>query len=492
VSSPPRPRVWCPSTRRRQFVSYGETRVVCISRIAAQNALLRCGPRDARRPAVRNKATPPGRRLDPAAPTHRRAALVIVAASLLLAALAACSDDPSDPGLGDSLSAPGADAAIVEGSPRPPDAETLDAGDAAAPEPIDDEPLAFGWSFEAVGASADLIGTVRRDPSMVIDGKGHAHIAYERLDLDAGGPSLFIATDKGTDAGWRFEAIARAANDDYVPPTLRADSSGRGHVAFEAFGGGLGQAAYAYETASGWSVEAPDVALGTVHLVPGAQAMDLDPAGLPRMLARVTTSTRHELRRDAAGLWGASPITPPQSAGETLDPMSSIAVDPQGRSHVLLSLRQSDGQTRVVHGARASGAWTFTTVDTRIGDDFNTAVAIRGTQVHLVYGARESGRKTYHVVHDSSAGTFGAPEEILGYPAYSLDLALSPAGRVHVAVATRGVAHAFRAKGAWTKSPFLALSNERGVAVAVDAAGKPHLAYVTESGLFHLRYGRPR
>jgi hypothetical protein len=316
---------------------------------------------------------------------------------------------------------------------------------------------------------------VGADVRLVLDAEGRPHLAY--IDRVHGG--LSYAQDLGSD--WRLETIDPDAD---ILAALALGPAGQPHVVYcEMVCNGYtcfcGQQYYAHRDDDGWRREK----LWAGYSWPSIVAVDA--SDRPHMVyTEVHGAMQTQTHPFYAFYDGTSWIT--ETLAETAKEFT-LAFDVAGRLHMGCYDRQ-DGQVK--HAVRESGGWQVEAVDGEV--DFVSAISLAldaAGRPHLLYveskdeggtAARYAFRDGagWHVVVLSMPGQFG-----LRGPAFAVGAAGYPHMAYHAAEG-EALIYAHYNGAQWqievVESPD-ALWDD--IALALDAAGRPHIGYMGDYGL---------
>ena len=284
-----------------------------------------------------------------------------------------------------------------------------------------------GWNSTATITPYDYgwVTTVM----LALDGAGRAHITYERY---AGGAihSTSLQYVHEVQGGWQEEMLAAAAMG-----SIAVSADGHAHVAYEA-----GDGMYAYWDGAAWVKEV----VADAGVQPeGAPSLVLDAEGRPHIA--YTGATLAYFRRSDAG-WQGELVDRSESAGYG----SALAVDAAGGPHIAyqrVEAKYVGGLSQLMYAQQGSGGWEAQAVYSVTADALGAGVAS------------------------------------------TLDLVLDRAGNPHIGFVTgdfnvRTLRYAVWDGGKWAIDAVDTVAGTRQVALALDAADQPHLAY----GANELRY----
>lgn len=327
-----------------------------------------------------------------------------------------------------------------------------------------------GWTTELVAEDAPSPNLQRYTVSLQIDPAGAPHLTYNSLEhLGDGFPNYTNSSQRYASrgpAGWHMV-------------TLDADNARDGTLVLD------GDApVVVYRAAAGLALASP--AGDDVSLTPLDRAGDVGfgPAiALNGSQLRVTYFDRENfaVRYAARGLNGwALDTVDRQPAGRFASDFTDLALGPGGEPHVLydfIPLNYFDQPGAFNYAHRVGESWALDELRAVGGPPYALAVDARG-QAHVAL-AGQTGQLAYtpwppvlplEIVDEAVGG------ERMG-------LAVDAEGGVHLAFASPlGVRYARRAPGGgWTvetvdADPGQGMSAE-AVSLALDGAGRPHLAY---------------
>ena len=285
-----------------------------------------------------------------------------------------------------------------------------------------------GWNSTAAITPYDYgwITTVM----LALDGAGRAHITYERY-ADGATHSTALQYVHEVQSGWQEETLTASADMG----SIAVGADGYPHVAYTVSNG-----MYAYWDGAAWVKE---VVAGSLAQANGTPSLVLDAAGRPHIV--YTNATLEYFARSDAG-WQGELVDRSEAAGYG----NALALDAAGRPHIAylrVEAKFLGGLSQLMYAQPGSSGWQAQTV--------------------------------YSVTADiSGVGMAG-----------SLDLALDRAGNPHIGFVTgdfnvQTLRYAAWDGGKWIIEVVDTVAGTGQVALALDAADQPHLAY----GADELRY----
>lgn len=319
-----------------------------------------------------------------------------------------------------------------------------------------------GWGDECVDCPRSFEGNASLR-ALQVDTTGQPHIVY-------GGDHLYYAW-RGA-SGWQYETVdgARgvgrgatlALDRDNTPHMLYCDTNGT-------------QVKYARRTAGGWSLAVVPAVTGECEA-----ALAVDGDGRPHIAVGVpgvpgAGSVRYGVLD--GGIWRFE-----QVAAIPAEVAVDLALDASGRPHIAY-MTGENGKTVVKYATRGSSNWNSTAAITPYdyGWITNVMLALDGTgRAHITYerytgGAIHSTALQY--VHEVQGGW---QEETLAPGASMGAIAVGADGHPHVAYTAGDAIYAFWDGAAWVKEVAAGSSVQPDGApsLALGTGGRPHLAYI--------------
>jgi len=237
----------------------------------------------------------------------------------------------------------------------------------------------------------------------------------------------------------------------------------------------------------GWRSEALPVADFPAYPVDASVAVD----SLDRVHAHVSRSeqigsaemTYNDYVTDRDGAWTSIPVA------NTLAEDAEIALDSRDVVHVTYT-----GFQGPVHAVRPQNAWVTELVDSGLG--CGTSLSIDSLdRVHVAYIVQTMGPVVTRAVRYATevSGTWSAEtvgEDSAGCTSSSSpSLALELDGTAHLVYVgptpNYGVEYASNLGGSWSHSTIVP-GYATGISLALDASGRPHVAYCDSANLLHL------
>ncbi len=322
-----------------------------------------------------------------------------------------------------------------------------------------------GTSWQRTGVDATV--RVGSPVSLALDGAGRPRIAY--YDDTFSGERLRYAAHDG--AAWQIETVQSGTVGLY--PSLAPDAAGHPHIA--GYDQANGNLLYFYHDGTAWNVETVESS-GTVGKYP---SLVLDAAGRPHIsyyvgfsdydlhYAYSDGSTWQIETPDAGGDVGTFTALALDSAGR-----AQIAYYAPGSNEVRLAVREAIWQVQTVATLPADPDPESHPLGLTVGD---------GDEPCLVYADGAGG-----LVYTCREGNAWQPGHPAGDAGHHASLALDAAGRPHLAYydATRGDLRYASFDGATWQTEVVAGNGDVGqhAALALDAAGHPHLVAYDATG----------
>ena len=328
------------------------------------------------------------------------------------------------------------------------------------------------WRFEQVAAIP--VGVT---VDLALDGSGRPHIAY--MAGESGKTVVKYAT-RGS-SGWNStDAIAPFDYGWITTVMLALDGDGRAHMTYSRYTGSVIHSValqYVHEVQGGWQEETLAPAAGM-----GAIAVSAD--GYPHV-AYTVSDDMYAYWDGAAWVKEVVAGSPAQSYGSP-----SLVLDAAGQPHIAYS-----GAT-LEYFARTDAGWQSELVDRSESAGYGHALALDAAgRPHIAY-QRESGALSRLMYAQPGSGGWQVDEvyrvtaDVYGVGvAGALDLVLDREGNPHIGFITGGfdartLHYAAWDGSAWNIEAVETAAGTRQVALALDGADRPHLAY----GANELRY----
>jgi len=313
------------------------------------------------------------------------------------------------------------------------------------------------WVVDVVSATGFYSGGIG-GAVVALDGAGKAHVVYF---ADVARELRYATNKSGAWADVRIDAEGFWCD-------LALDAAGAAHVAYST---GVPSVSLRYATNAGgrWRTETADVDPSGARQYGQGASIALDSAGVAHVAYQdyvaATGATRIRYATNAGGRWSAQVVAGSDGAGSD----NSIAVDGTGKVH-LVSSRSSS----LVYATDASGAFATEGVE---ASDGQTSIAVRGGVVHVVH---HDGEVVRHVVGASHAWTGETVDEST-IAAYGVRMKLDKNGAAHVLEGVHSghseLHYLTNAGGAWTTTVVDASTNGLGFDFALDGAGHVLVAY---------------
>ncbi len=220
------------------------------------------------------------------------------------------------------------------------------------------------------------------------------------------------------------------------------------------------------------TIEVVDNAAGGTS-VPSA-ALALDATGVPQIAYRNFANDSITFARRIAGVWNTDPVTTAGAGGGVV----SLQLGSDGKAHVSYS-----SSTTVMYGSNTTGAWVTETIGP--GAASSLAIAPTGT-VHVAHrGAASSGPQPLEFATRSGASSWSSVDVDTAGDCDQPSLALDSAGKGHVAYLERtapsSLKYATNASGSWQRQTLDMGGVGSGNSLAIDSTGKVHVTYVAGS-----------
>jgi subtilisin family serine protease/PKD repeat protein len=259
----------------------------------------------------------------------------------------------------------------------------------------------------------ETVDRVQRTTSLAVDASGHPHIAYN-------GGTLRYASHDGT--SWITQTVAYMGLD----PALVLDAAGRPHIAYtDAFMPDVSTVKYAFYDGTTWHIETVDAPYAE-----GPSPLALDSAGLPHIsyYDRVEGSLKYAWYDGTA--WHI----------ETADPQgrycTSLALDGSDRPHIACG-EEHGFSLRYVHFDGT--AWHTATVDAGPIEGRPSIATDAAGRPRIAYFGAGTVHTLFYAAYDGSAwlryavDDFGLSRSTAGVGWGISSLALDAAGRPHIA-----------------------------------------------------------
>ncbi len=282
-------------------------------------------------------------------------------------------------------------------------------------------------------------------------------------------------------------------------PTLAVDGNGKAHVAFER-GGDI---YYATDTGGTWvttpiSTDPADEYRPAIALDGSGQAHVAYFAGSPPNLDIYHAT-------NAGGAWST------EVAGNTNMPATwnlhlGLALDGAGRAYIAYPTYDgSDYEVNIryqqsARGTAPLGGWaTLIVTDNAVQDEY-PSIAVDGSgAIHVAYQSYDDAAFTYdlwYATYSGGAWSFGQVTHSAGFNDKAPSLALDGAGKAHLAwevgaaMADPEIGYATDAGGAWITTTLTAnADHDTSPCLAVDGNGQVHVAYEHFDGTrYHIHY----
>ena len=160
---------------------------------------------------------------------------------------------------------------------------------------------------------------------------------------------------------------------------------------------------------------------------------------------------------------------------------SSIARDSNDKLHISYYDATSDA---VKYISNATGTWSFSTVDTNIGNvagNVSTAIAVDSTDtVHISYASYSRSKLMYAVVSAGTWTTSTVDSAIIRHTSIAID----SNNNVHISYYDQGTGaykYATNATGSWITTTLDTSSSEGSSSIAIDSYDKVHMVYMGSS-----------
>jgi hypothetical protein len=321
------------------------------------------------------------------------------------------------------------------------------------------------WTVEQL-TSGEYDGS----PSLAIDDADHLALAFVN-----GGDQAQFATNAG--GSWNFSSIEGAGSGRHL--SLALTSAGAPRVALEQNENSL---AYASLVADVWSVES----ISSSAENSTRPSLSLDAADVPHVAYYDGSTGAASVASQTADGW-TSAVVSENSVAEL-----SLAIDPSvGRS--VLAARSDDIALEqsglFLFSDVTGGAWTKALVSANAVDLKSSAAVDQAGHHHVAFGRFGTAPGLYY---GTDASGDWLTQRIVPGLILSVALAVGPTGIAHIAFElqdqtpnseTIHVDHATNSSGSWTVDQILQTGGFRVLRdIAVDASGRPHLAYSDQGG----------
>lgn len=307
------------------------------------------------------------------------------------------------------------------------------------------------------------------DRSLRIDSQGRPHIAY-------GSDALYYARSDG--AAWITQTVDLSI-DSLVGScaSLALDAQDHPHIAYyDSRYTGLKYAAW---DGSAWQIQLVD-SLGFSGYYPSISIV-LDPAnGWPRIAYLDSTNFRLKYAAWDGSAWQFEYVTEPNTGGLS----ASLALDSTNLPHISFYGQDSLRYAR----KQASGDWIITSVDGAFGDTGPGATSlVIGPFDRPSIGYIDTDNSWLNYAAFDGTAWYITTIDASGNIYRGVSLALDPQGWPHLAY--HGMKHAWFDGSIWRievldDAPYV----DNPVSLAIDLTGGLHVAYLN-SALYQLRYG---
>ncbi|HPM76041.1 MAG TPA: hypothetical protein PK961_03035 [bacterium] len=321
--------------------------------------------------------------------------------------------------------------------------------------------------FTKVGddVTAEHIAAGVDDSALAADAAGNLHLAYHDLNND----DLVYA--KQAAGGWLKWVID---HDGSVGsrPSLRIDAGGAAHIAYVK--ASAQQVKYATNASGDWVRRIIEENCGEIDstslALDGNDRLHLAyTIGEPRQLHYATNSGR---------AWTVETVS---AAGVST---CSLALDSDGRPHIsFLSALEAN----LRYARRTSSGWEVETVTPLFpGGDCSSLVLDENDHAHIAHQHWPSGNLCY----STNAGGEWASEVLAWHDGGWTTIALDDAGKLYIVdSADNFIGYTTNVSGEWTFGEYTrSFQAGRGLAAALDADARAHLAYVVETNTDALVY----
>ena len=312
------------------------------------------------------------------------------------------------------------------------------------------------------------------------------HLAIGLVD-GLGKPSGIAYATSSNGGPWSVEAVD-TGND--VTPRLAVDAAGHAHVSYLR-AGPEHEVRYATNAAGDWATEVVDAGFNW-----GRPAFGVDAAGVRHVaVGRTGEDPGVWYGTDAGGHWTMERLT-----DQAPDGTVGLAVAPDGTASIAYAeFFATDGTPLADRAVRVTtgkpGAWTTTRVADDTGDASPAIARDAVGHLHVAFGTNAGGLDGLSYATNASGSwvvtpvTPGAAGQADRHPAIALDAA----GKAHIAFerstddplpdGTVSIGYATNATGSWASS-VVALGPEYRLdpSIALDASGRPRIAYWIDNG----------
>ncbi|HEY4189996.1 MAG TPA: hypothetical protein VGM28_06225, partial [Candidatus Limnocylindrales bacterium] len=338
------------------------------------------------------------------------------------------------------------------------------------------------WSVETVDTGNDVT------PRLAVDAGGHAHLSYLRATPEH---EIRYATNASGD--WATQLVDAGSN--WGRPAFGVDAAGIRHVAVGRTGEDPG-VWYGTDTGGHWTLarltdEAPDGRIGLAVAPDGsasiafAEFFAADGTPLPDRAVRVMTGR--------PGAWTTTRI-----ADDTGDASPAIARDAAGHLHLAFGFN-AGGLDRLDYATNGSGAWVVTPAtpgDTGHADRHPSIAVDAAGKVHVAFERSTDDPLpdgTVSIGYATNASSTWTASTVSSGPEYRLDpsIALDASGKPRVAYgidngdgslgSAGGVRLATFNGATWATATISGSSLDGRPSLAIDTLGRSHVLYARDA-----------
>lgn len=314
------------------------------------------------------------------------------------------------------------------------------------------------WTTECVECPpGDIYATSLTERSLQIDNQGRPHIAL-------GGANLLYVWHDGQ--AWQSEVVDFGLGNSIGGAALALDIYGRPHISYRH--NGDQSLRYAYRTAAGWQIE-----IVATNIDYSRERTSLALGQTPQIAYTVTYLASDGTSGQAVNFaykvgndWVTERVSD-NAHGQ------SLVISPGGDS--LLSFSTAEGLQYAIRDS-ANRVWQVTTVESEAANDTSIDIHIQG-QPRIAYS--RAGRIWYAAYEQATGWSTEAISTEGGNETPSL--ALDANGVAHVAyydATAQAIQHAYKPGGTWKNAWIASSVNYAPVALALDGAGKPRVAFL--------------
>ncbi len=314
---------------------------------------------------------------------------------------------------------------------------------------------------------------VSDQPSIAVDARGKVHLAFSRGG--AASPGIYYATNES--GRWVRTRITKSPNEYERSPALDLDTSGKVHIAFSRSFTADEGIQYVTNKSGSW-VRTRVTASGRFDF----PSLVLDGRGKVRIAFHCVAGELdfHTCgifyATNAGGSWSQKRIS---STGA-----GPLAIDGSGRVHIAFTRGAG-----IYYGTNASGSWTPSRVTVNFGDSCPSLDTDNDNIVYVAFQRTGAGSGVHSMDNTTGKWVKSAGPVLPGAACPSL--ALDSGARVHIAASIGAdpwtgdvepaefrweIAYATNAPGSWTRPTVLGIG-DGGLSLDVDGDRKAHVAF---------------